>query len=65
MASSNHKPLTSPEKALWKDAAVAALRAYVSRRGTQRSSAKHAALAANAADALLDEYRNRIIWRKP
>lgn len=50
---------------MWKDAAVAALQSYVGRRGTQRSAAKHAALAANAADALLDEFRRRIIWRKP
>lgn len=61
----NHKPLSPQEKSLWKDAAVAALRAHIGRRGTQRTSPNQAALAANAADALLSEYRNRIVWRKP
>ena len=64
MATNDHRPLTAPDRAMWKDAAVAALASYIRRRGTQRSAAKHAALAATAADALLAEYRNRrITWR--
>jgi hypothetical protein len=65
MATQHHKPLTAPEKAFWKDAFLACARSTLLRHNGRRLTPKFAAgLCADFADAAMDEYRTRIIWRK-
>lgn len=64
MASRNTKPMTQPERAFWRDAFLAADSAFLIRRGTMRSPARAAELAADYADAAVEEYRRRITWRQ-
>lgn len=61
-----HKPLTAPEKAFWKDAFTACAHSTLLRHNGKRMAPEAAAiLCANFADAAMDAYRSRIIWRKP
>jgi hypothetical protein len=64
MTTRSQKPLTAPEKAFWKDAFIACAQStLLSHNGTTPESAAN--LCANFADAAMDVYRDRIIWRKP
>lgn len=66
MAIKDHKPLTAPEKAFWKDAFVACAHSTLLRHNGKRMAPEEAAnLCANFADAAMDAYRARVIWRKP
>jgi hypothetical protein len=64
MPSQTHKPLTPAEKAFWKDAFVACANSTLLRDNGSSPEAT-ADLCANFADAAMDAYRSRIIWRKP
>jgi hypothetical protein len=64
MPARNHKPLTAPEKAFWKDAFLACAHSTLLRHNGKRMAPDLAAECANFADAGLDAYRSRIIWRK-
>jgi hypothetical protein len=60
------KPLTAPEKTFWKDAFVACAHSTLLRHNGKHLAPEAAAvLCANFADAAMDVYRARIIWRKP
>lgn len=59
MTTKNGK-LTPAEKAFWKDVFVAC----VVLNAPPKSVAERAVGCADFADAALNEYRNRIIWRK-
>jgi hypothetical protein len=66
MAPKHHgKSMSQPERAFWRDAFVSANQAFLTRRGTMRSPVKAAALAADYADAAVEEFRRRITWRNP
>lgn len=65
MASKNDKrPMSQPERSFWRDAFLAANQSFLLRRGTMRSPQRAAELAADYADAAVDEYRRRITWRQ-
>lgn len=64
MVRDQHRPMSQPERAFWREAFVAANRSFLLRRGTARSPHNAAALAADYADAAVDEYRKRITWRQ-
>lgn len=64
MPTRTHSPMTLPERNFWRDAFLAAEQAFLCRRGTMRSPAKSAELAADYADAAVAEYRHRITWRR-
>ena len=65
MPSQTHK-LTAPEKAFWKDAFLACAQSTLLRHNATRLVPEATAeLCANFADAAMDVYRTRIIWRKP
>lgn len=53
------------ERAFWRDAFIGAHRSFLLRRGTMRSAIRAAELAADYADAAVEEYRKRITWRSP
>jgi hypothetical protein len=59
----NHKPLTAPEKAFWKDAFIACAQSTLP--GKRIAPDQDASICADFADAAMDAYRSRIIWRKP
>jgi hypothetical protein len=60
------RPLTAPEKAFWKDALMARAQSTLLRNNGKRLVPEATAdLCANFADAAMDVYRSRVIWRKP
>jgi hypothetical protein len=63
MPSQTHKPLTAPEKAFWKDAFIACAKSTLP--GKRLAPDQDASICADFADAAMDAYRSRIIWRKP
>lgn len=66
MATKHHgKSMSQPERAFWRDVFATSNQAFLNRRGTMRSPLKAAALAADHADAAVEEYRRRITWRNP
>lgn len=66
MPTTNPKPLTASEKAFWKDAFLACAHSTLLRHnGTRLTPALAVDLCANFADAAMETYRSRIIWRKP
>lgn len=64
MAPRTRNPMTQPERTFWRDAFLAAEQAFLTRRGTMRPSSKAAELAADYADAAVDEFRKRVTWRQ-
>jgi hypothetical protein len=61
-----HRPVAPSEKAFWKDAFLACAQSTLLRHNGKRMAPEVAAdLCADFADASLDAYRSRIIWRKP
>jgi hypothetical protein len=52
------------ERAFWREVFKGAHQSFLTRRGTTRSAAKAAALAATYADAAVNELRART-WRQP
>lgn len=63
----NHKPLTTPEKAFWKDAFLACAKSTLLGHNGSAPDEATADQCANFADAAMDVYRARsIVWgRKP
>jgi hypothetical protein len=58
------RPLTSPEKAFWKDAFVACAQSTLRHNGKHLADDAAATICANFADAAMDAYRARTItWR--
>jgi hypothetical protein len=58
-----HKPLTAPEKAFWKDAFLACAKSTLP--GKRLAPDQDASICADFADAAMDAYRSRVIWKKP
>jgi hypothetical protein len=66
MPTRDHKQLTAPEKAFWKDSFIACAQSTLLRHNGKRMAPEMAAdLCANFADSAMKVYRIRIIWRKP
>jgi hypothetical protein len=57
------RSLTAAEKAFWKDAFIACAKSTLP--GKRLEADQDASICADFADAAMDAYRSRIIWRKP
>ena len=58
--------LTAPEKAFWKDAFLACAQSTLLRHdGKRLVPNQDAGICADFADAAMNLYRSRVIWRKP
>jgi hypothetical protein len=64
MSTKNHKPLTPAEKAFWKDAFLACAQSTLNGKHLAPDQAT-VGFCADFADAAMDAYRDRVIWRKP
>jgi hypothetical protein len=64
MSTKTH-PLTPQEKSFWKDAFLACAHSTLLKHdGDRMAPSDAAAICANFADAAMDVYRERIIWRR-
>jgi hypothetical protein len=64
VASGGAHKLTAPEKAFWKDAFLACAHSTLRRHNGKLAPETAVELCANFADASMDVYRSRVIWRK-
>lgn len=55
--------MNQAERGFWREAFLVSQRSFLSRRGTMRTPVRAAALAADYADAAVEELRKRITWK--
>lgn len=62
MVTSNHRPMSQPERSFWREAFLVGFAAYLNNHPTDATEAA-VGYAVNKADAAVAAYRNRVTWR--